>query len=752
MPDGAQSWKMIKAPGSQNGRIAQACDRCRSKKIKCDGKRPNCSQCLAVGFECKISDKLTRRAFPRGYTESLEDRVRQLEFENNKLVNLLDLKDEQLEMMSKVHDFDKTGKDQGPAAPTQSSAPSADPAVCTPPQDDDEEYLVRQIDRLMAHDQYRGSSAGGIFIDALIDKLKTRAPEAVMPIANTFATAYSPGTISLPSSGPGQSKIIPGSRLTCDKIITTFFQEWHSMYNIVDERDLLQKYEQCMNNGGSVDHDPLLGVTIALVLAIGSLSSSSPASANEYTAVWKEWFTTELQCGIPNLDTVRALNLALLYSLHVGAVNDIWHFRMMAVNASYRLGLHRCPLSLRRMTTAEPFTVAEQNARRRAFWVTYALDAFSSAALGSPRLLLNESITTKMPSCEEDEDLEPCQLAWMTFSRLLGSIVDAFYASAHDQKHCSYKTIIKFEDQLETWKRELPSSLKFELNNGVASSTTSSPSATPVHQKSPLLLMMYHYARILIHMPASAPVDVHSTKGSGSTVASLQSAKMVLQVLLYLHQRKVLSTLCINPSRLVMSLTSVVLYSAVDYSKGGALMQEAKGLVSNCLKYLQNAAESQVPGALSPESYGWLEHGCTIVVGASSSNEPQGYRRRRSSGRRSSTGARPSVSQASSSSSASSVAPSGPTTSSSSNDAKIESPATSESSGAPSTLSPDVDEMLKYMGFESTLFQNDGGGFEKTEYQPAPPAIKEEPRYDNDYMDLWNSFDYSNLLKEEAFV
>lgn len=680
--------------------------------------------------------------------------MRQLEFENNKLVNLLDLKDEQLEMMSKVHDFDKTGKEQGPppasAAPTQPQTHSVDPNVCTPPQDDDEEYLVRQIDRLVAHDQYRGSSAGGIFIDALIDKLKMRAPEAVMPIANTFATAYSPGPNSWASSAPDHhSKIIPGSRLTCDKVITTYFQEWHSMYNIVDERDLLKKYEQCMNNGGSVDHDPLLGVTIALVLAIGSLSTSSPASANEYTAVWKQWFTPELQCGIPSLDTVRALNLALLYSLHVGAVNDIWHFRMMAVNASYRLGLHRCPMSLRRMTAAEPFSIAEQNARRRAFWVTYALDAFSSAALGSPRLLLNESITTKLQSCEEDEDLEPCQLAWMSFSRLLASIVDAFYASAHDQKHCSYKTIIKFEDQLETWKRELPSSLKFELNNGVASSTTSSPSATPVHQKSPLLLMMYHYARILIHMPASAPVDVHSTKGSGSTVAALQSAKMVLQVLLYLHQRKVLSTLCINPSRLVMCLSSVVLYSAVDYSKGGALMQEAKGLVSNCLKYLQGAHEDHVPGALSPESYGWLENGCSIVVGSSS--EAQGYRRRRSSGRRSSTGTRPSVSQPSASSSASSVAPSAPITSSSSTDIKIESPATSESSGATSTLSPDVDEMLKYMGFESTLFQNDSN-FEKTEYQPAPTAIKEEPRYDNDYMDLWNSFDYSAMLKEEAFV
>lgn len=93
--------------GSGNGaltpsyRVAQACDRCRAKKIRCDGKRPQCSQCAAVGFECKISDKLSRRAFPRGYTETLEERVRELEAENRRLVALCDLKEEQLHLVSK---------------------------------------------------------------------------------------------------------------------------------------------------------------------------------------------------------------------------------------------------------------------------------------------------------------------------------------------------------------------------------------------------------------------------------------------------------------------------------------------------------------------------------------------------------------------------------------------------------------------------------------------------------------------------
>lgn len=65
-------------------RVSQACDRCRIKKIKCDGLTP-CKKCSTIGIECKTSDKLTRRAFPKGYTENLEVQVKQLEEENKRL-------------------------------------------------------------------------------------------------------------------------------------------------------------------------------------------------------------------------------------------------------------------------------------------------------------------------------------------------------------------------------------------------------------------------------------------------------------------------------------------------------------------------------------------------------------------------------------------------------------------------------------------------------------------------------------------
>ena len=52
---------------------------------------------------CKTSDKLSRRVFPQGYTESLEERVRSLEVEVREMKDLLDEKDKKIDMLSKMH-------------------------------------------------------------------------------------------------------------------------------------------------------------------------------------------------------------------------------------------------------------------------------------------------------------------------------------------------------------------------------------------------------------------------------------------------------------------------------------------------------------------------------------------------------------------------------------------------------------------------------------------------------------------------
>ncbi|CAL5869965.1 uncharacterized protein PFLUO_LOCUS4198 [Penicillium psychrofluorescens] len=53
-------------------RVSRACDRCRSKKDKCDGVRPTCSACQASGQTCSYDPHAKKRGLPEGYVRGLE--------------------------------------------------------------------------------------------------------------------------------------------------------------------------------------------------------------------------------------------------------------------------------------------------------------------------------------------------------------------------------------------------------------------------------------------------------------------------------------------------------------------------------------------------------------------------------------------------------------------------------------------------------------------------------------------------------
>ena len=56
-------------------RISQACDMCRKKKIKCDGKLPSCSHCENYKTECVFTQVEKKRTPPKGYVRSLIPRL-----------------------------------------------------------------------------------------------------------------------------------------------------------------------------------------------------------------------------------------------------------------------------------------------------------------------------------------------------------------------------------------------------------------------------------------------------------------------------------------------------------------------------------------------------------------------------------------------------------------------------------------------------------------------------------------------------
>ena len=58
--------------GGPRKRVSQACDRCRSRKDKCDGKKPACTTCTTNGRPCSYDVNVKKRGLPEGYVRGLE--------------------------------------------------------------------------------------------------------------------------------------------------------------------------------------------------------------------------------------------------------------------------------------------------------------------------------------------------------------------------------------------------------------------------------------------------------------------------------------------------------------------------------------------------------------------------------------------------------------------------------------------------------------------------------------------------------
>lgn len=69
-PDARESQSSSSKPPKK--RVSQACSRCRSRKDKCDGKKPTCSACADVDEICVYDSATKKRGLPEGYVRGLE--------------------------------------------------------------------------------------------------------------------------------------------------------------------------------------------------------------------------------------------------------------------------------------------------------------------------------------------------------------------------------------------------------------------------------------------------------------------------------------------------------------------------------------------------------------------------------------------------------------------------------------------------------------------------------------------------------
>ncbi|KAK4168819.1 fungal-specific transcription factor domain-containing protein [Cladorrhinum sp. PSN259] len=579
--------KVIKVGSSSQSRIAQACDRCRSKKIRCDGIRPCCSQCANVGFECKTSDKLSRRAFPRGYTESLEERVRALEAEVRELKDLLDEKDEKIDMLSRMHNNRRSPTEP----PHRSTPPPNSRADLTPPPKEDT-FRVQASPLLLGVENsdsyFMGASSGRAFIESFKRKIQENGKSC--PEFNPEAFLHIQGCYPLTPKQPPQNMRIP-PRLFSDRCVNVYFQEWSPLFPVLHKPTFLRVYEEFVADPEKIKNNHKLA-QLYLVFSIAALSGEQP-DLQQIAACEQQWHRALEAILMDNtMVTLQCLLLALIYCTIRADYKRLQHYKGIAVGLSHRLGLHQ---SQKRFS----FGVLTIETRKKVFWSLYLLDCFSAAMLGLPKLLKEDDAHCEYPTDTDDEyvtekGFQPSlpgestrlsnALALFRGSRVLGKVLEKIYPSATSHE-LSLQQMSALGNELDEWYEQLPPHLKLTFKQD-------KPSTDITGSRSPILALAYYYTRTLIFRPAVT--SSLGPKAAPALISVGESSKHIIQIIQLLEERNMSFAFCLNKSDTLILCGMALLYQSLDLKQDSKVLKDNEKLVNVVIKVVDKA---KAPGS-----------------------------------------------------------------------------------------------------------------------------------------------------------
>ncbi|CAG7561890.1 unnamed protein product [Fusarium equiseti] len=349
----------IKSPRHGLKRISAACQRCRRRKQKCDGRHPICGACAAANVPCVPSDRLVVRPdrececdHLRGQVERLKDRVNELQ---TRLAMQSRLPSEALSQDRQMR-LDARVEPDGSVASLERG------------------YVGRM---LLPTFRPNGTSESGF----------RSGPWQLwngLSASDTPPTATS-NTFNLHRDGLA--------------LIDVFFDRRWPQYPVLHRPTFMEQHYIPYCNGQI--RDKLSAFEVHMVLAIGAsekarISSDAPVS-HEY---FFEAAARDLDCVLAaeDIDCIRCLSLLCLFGSNEPQSVNLWYTVGMALRLAVGIDMHREEsLANRSLLDAEM--------RKRLFWSLYTMDRSVSISLGRPLGIQDADITIPLPLVLSDEQI-----------------------------------------------------------------------------------------------------------------------------------------------------------------------------------------------------------------------------------------------------------------------------------------------------------------------------------------------------------
>ncbi|KAE8402102.1 hypothetical protein BDV37DRAFT_165721 [Aspergillus pseudonomiae] len=527
-------------------RPAQVCDRCRVKRVKCDGRRPKCGKCERAGAECSVSVQLKRRTTPRGYIEPTEELIQQLtqELESARdQLQLLSAREEGLRetivsQKKEIEQLKELVTASRPGGYTQHGGERASNGS-----------VVAHLGRLVLGDGnsefFAGSTTGVHFVLSAQQLYQTtfssqeHFPECLFRL-HILRPNGSPVALEQPISvesclGDGHltsGNIFESLRnhlrnvgvVAIREAFDKYQQCWGILYPVLLSKQFLDTFDDTINDAWTTSMEPHLRVPFLLqvyaLIALQSIHSSTAATESRPLSYHLDTILSNLLGHMPcrgDIPSLQGLILYLLYlqmtSQHSLAVRVCG----MVVRLAQSLGLHR-------HTRRFKHSPGESELRRRIWWSVYVLDVQSSILYGLPRNIQAADTDTDLPTNTDYDDMHSDQLSYplpgetthiepflqyVHLAQILSRCLEQMYTTTN--RRGGVAKIFRLQRELDLWKQNVQSSLPNVARTGELIQTrlhnrnNNNTAYNPVERPDIISLWLFilgELATMLIHRPA----------------------------------------------------------------------------------------------------------------------------------------------------------------------------------------------------------------------------------------------------------
>ncbi|TPX12372.1 uncharacterized protein E0L32_007019 [Thyridium curvatum] len=405
-------------------KIALACNYCRSRKTRCDGRQPICSTCEAKGstLDC-IYPEATLKT--RRYVSSLEARVQEYERRAREgLPQNWDPEESTIQAVSHHEDLESISSRQqsdvwartepSPVSTTRRRDSQVKDRLPTPPQHDviDTDAMVVVPSPEGGTDCPMGESSPIAFVRSMLRTIGSRYSSrgvSNIGVNSTFPPNKAILSASEPQSVDAEALFLPPRRVA-DGFVEAFWKYFHPILPVLHRPAFMRVYNRLWaptnEVGSDLTSDKTEEVTffstLNIVLAIGCQFGDQVAGprgadiADKLYQRLKRCFTDEM-LDSPTLSTVQLLLLTGVYLQSTKYANRCWNAIGSAIRVAQSIGIH---LERRSDSTNQ----VEREMERRVWHMCVFLDRQFATTFGRP-MMISTPTEVPMPLVIDDEYL-----------------------------------------------------------------------------------------------------------------------------------------------------------------------------------------------------------------------------------------------------------------------------------------------------------------------------------------------------------